>query len=73
LYAPGVILKGSKLPHTIEFTDDALKENSEEYHTLCKGVKKVLGVIVGLLNDRACVEDEPDRKRAKIEKYRSKK
>jgi len=73
LYTPGVISKGSKLPYTIEFTDDALKEDSEEYHILCKGVRKVLGVIVGLLKDRACSDKEPDGKRAKIEGYRTKK
>ena len=38
-----------------------------------KGVKKVLGIIIGLLEDRACVEEESDRKRARIEGYRSKK
>jgi hypothetical protein len=36
-------------------------------------VKEVLGIIVGLLMDRACVEDEPERKRVRIEGYRSKK
>jgi len=30
-------------------------------------VRKVLGIIVGLLKDRACAEEEPDRKRARIE------
>jgi hypothetical protein len=40
---------------------------------LRKGVKKVLGIIIGLLEDRACVEDNSERKRAKIEEYRSKK
>src|SRR5277367_4856792 len=38
LYTPGKISQGNKLPLSIEFTDDALKEDSEEYHTLCKGV-----------------------------------
>ncbi|PKK63419.1 hypothetical protein RhiirC2_855023 [Rhizophagus irregularis] len=35
-------------------------------------VKEVLGIIVALLKDRACVEDEPDRKRVRIEGYHSK-
>ena len=39
---------------------------------LRKGIKKVLGIIIGLLEDRACVEDKSDRKR-KIEEYRLKK
>ncbi|GET55020.1 hypothetical protein GLOIN_2v1695250 [Rhizophagus irregularis DAOM 181602=DAOM 197198] len=40
---------------------------------LYNSVKEVLGIIVALLKDRACVEDEPDRKRVRIEGYRSKK
>jgi len=36
-------------------------------------VKEVLGVIVGLLKDRAYAEEEPDRKKARIEGYRLKK
>ena len=75
LYSPGEILQASKAPFSIEFVEEALVENSEEYKTLRKGVKKVLGfgIIFGLLEDRACVEDKSDRKRAKIEEYRSKK
>ena len=73
LYSPGEILQASKAPFSIEFTEEALVENSEEYQTLRKGIKKVLGIIIGLLEDRACVEDKSDRKRAKIEEYRSKK
>ncbi|CAG8681568.1 8253_t:CDS:2, partial [Ambispora leptoticha] len=51
----------------------ALEKNSEEYQTLYKGVKKVLGIIVGLLKDRACVEKSPATKRARVEGYRTKK
>ncbi|GES97813.1 hypothetical protein GLOIN_2v1717333 [Rhizophagus clarus] len=40
--------------YLIEFVEEALVENSEEYKTLRKGVKKVLGIIIGLLEDRAC-------------------
>jgi len=50
-----------------------LEKNSEEYEALCKGVKKVLGVIVGLLKDRACVGKSPATKRARVEGYRTKK
>ncbi|CAG8738919.1 16948_t:CDS:2, partial [Gigaspora rosea] len=49
---PGEISQGSKLPYTIEFTEDALNEESEEYQILRKSVKRVLGVVVGLLKDR---------------------
>ncbi|PKC58780.1 hypothetical protein RhiirA1_427463 [Rhizophagus irregularis] len=73
LYSPGEILQASKAPFSIEFVEEALVENSEEYKTLRKGVKKVLGIIIGLLEDRACVEDKSDRKRARIEGYRLKK
>jgi hypothetical protein len=73
LYSPGEILQVSKAPFSIEFVEEALVENSEEYKTLRKGVKKVLGIIIGLLEDRACVEDKSDRKRARIEGYRLKK
>ena len=73
LYSPGEILQASKAPFSIEFVEEALIENSEEYKTLRKGVKKVLGIIIGLLEDRTCVEDKSDRKRARIEGYRSKK
>ncbi|PKB99608.1 hypothetical protein RhiirA5_429427 [Rhizophagus irregularis] len=61
------ILQASKAPFSIEFVEEALDEKSEEYQTLRKGVKKVLGIIVGSLEDRACVEDKSDRKRARIE------
>jgi len=69
LYTSGAILKGSKLPHSIKFTDDALVEDSEEYQTLCKDVQKVLSIIVGLLMDRTCADNEPDRKRTRIKDY----
>ncbi|CAG8577211.1 10619_t:CDS:2 [Paraglomus occultum] len=49
---------------SIEFTKKALEHYS-------KGVKEVLGVIVGLLKDRACVEKSPATKRAR-ERYRAK-
>jgi hypothetical protein len=70
LYTPENILKGSKSPHI--FTDDALDKDSEEYQTLCKSVQKVLSIIVGLLIDRTR-DDEPERKRTRVEGYRMKK
>ncbi|GBB97991.1 hypothetical protein RclHR1_03110023 [Rhizophagus clarus] len=73
LYTPGRISQGSKLPLSIEFSEDALDKKSPEYQTLCNGVKKVLSVVVGIIKDRACVEEEPERKKARIEEYRSKK
>ena len=73
LYSPGEISQASELPLAIEFNKKALDTDSEEYKTLRSGVKKVLGMIVGMIIDRACVEDEPDRKRSRIEGYRTKK
>ncbi len=68
------ISQGDKLPFSIKFSEDALDKESEEYQTLRNGMKKVLDVIVGLLKDRACAEDDsPSKKKARIEKYRSKK
>ena len=55
-------------------SESALKEGSEEEKDLCKNVKRVMEVVVGLLKDRLeCVGEEPDRKKARIEEYRSKK
>jgi hypothetical protein len=48
-----------------------LKEGSEDEKDLRKNVMEV---IVGLLKDRLeCVDEEPDRKRVRVEGYRSKK
>jgi hypothetical protein len=66
------ISKASDTAYSIEFTKKALDPNSEEYQSLCKSVRKVLGIIVGLLKDRACAEEEPERKRVRIEGKRSK-
>ena len=67
-----MISQASEIPHTIEFNKKALDKGSEEYRTLRNDVKKVLGGIVWLIKDRACSDDEPNRKRSKIEGYRSK-
>ena len=73
LYSPGEISQASELPFTIEFSKKALDKESEEYQTLYKDVKKILEVIIGLIKDRVCSDKELDRKRAKIDGYRSKK
>uniref|UniRef100_U9SMZ7 SAM domain-containing protein n=1 Tax=Rhizophagus irregularis (strain DAOM 181602 / DAOM 197198 / MUCL 43194) TaxID=747089 RepID=U9SMZ7_RHIID len=60
-------LYGSKLSFSIEFSEDALDKESVEYQALRNGVKKVLGIVVGLLKDRACAEDDPpSKKKARI-------
>jgi hypothetical protein len=54
--------------------ESVLKKGSEEEKDLHKNVKWVVEVIVGLLKDRLeCMDEEPDRKKARIEEYRSKK
>ena len=73
LYSPGEISQASELPLAIKFNKKALNKDSGEYQTLCSGVKKVLEMVVGMIIDRACAEEEPDRKRVRIEGYRSKK
>jgi hypothetical protein len=39
----------------MKFNNKALDKRSNTYQSLCNGVK---GVIVGLLKDRACAEDD---------------
>jgi len=74
LFASDGISSTSKDPLNIRFSESALKEGSEEEKVLRKNVKRVMEVIVGLLKDRLeCVDEEPDKKRARVEEYRSKK
>ncbi|RIA92385.1 hypothetical protein C1645_820818 [Glomus cerebriforme] len=74
LFASDGISSTSKDPLNIRFSESALKEGSEEEKDLRKNVKRVMEVIVGLLKDRLeSADEEPDRKRARIEVYRSKK
>jgi hypothetical protein len=73
LYSPGKISKASDTTYLIEFSRKALNLNSKSYQSLSDSVKEVLGIIVNLLKDRACAENEPDRKRVRIEGYRLKK
>ena len=74
LYTLGKISQGSKLSFSIKFSEDALDKESVEYQALRNSVKKVLGIVVGLLKDRTCAEDDPpSKKKARIEEYRSKK
>jgi hypothetical protein len=40
-----------------------LEQDSEEYQSLRDGVKKGLGVVVGLLKDRTCAEDDSSSKK----------
>ncbi|PKY30417.1 hypothetical protein RhiirB3_486308 [Rhizophagus irregularis] len=68
LFALDGISSTSKDPLNIRFTESALKEGSEEEKDLCKNVKQVIEVVVGLLKDRLeCVGEELDRKKIEAE------
>ncbi|EXX66170.1 hypothetical protein GLOIN_2v1773137 [Rhizophagus irregularis DAOM 181602=DAOM 197198] len=74
LFASDGISSTSKDPLNIRFSESALKEGLDEEKDLCKNVKRVMKVIVGLLKDRLeYMDEEPDRKKARIEGYRLKK
>jgi hypothetical protein len=73
LYSPGEISQASEVPVTIEFNKKALNKSSNTYRSLRSAVKEVLEIIIGLLKDRACAEDSPSKKKARIEGYHSKK
>jgi len=55
----------TKADYHIDLTKDILKDDAK----LRQGVKKVMGVIIGLLKDRVEVDDASDSKRAKTKKY----
>ncbi|PKY63005.1 hypothetical protein RhiirA4_551369 [Rhizophagus irregularis] len=51
------IYSTSRIKYQILLTENAFKDDTE----LCKNVKRVLKVIVGLLKDRALGSEEPAR------------
>ncbi|RIA85577.1 hypothetical protein C1645_830581 [Glomus cerebriforme] len=53
----------SRTEYRISLTEDALKDDTE----LCKNVKRVLEVILGLLKDRALDSEEPATKKHRLE------
>ena len=69
LFASDGISCTSKSPLNIRFTESALEEGSEEEKELCKNVKRVMEVIVGLLKDRVHVEKEPAMKKQRVKGY----
>ena len=69
LFASDGISCTSKNPLNIRFTESALEEGSEEEKELCKNVKRVMEVIVGLLKDRVDVEKEPAMKKQRVQGY----
>jgi hypothetical protein len=74
LFASDGISSINKDPLNIRFSESALKEGSKEEKNLCKNVKQVIEVIVRLLKNKLkCMDEEPDRKKVKIEGYSLKK
>ena len=69
LYTPDGISCTSRNPLNIRFVETALEEGSEDEKELCKNVKRVMEVIVGLLRERVDVEKEPKNKKASVQEY----
>jgi hypothetical protein len=68
LYTPDRISCTSRNPLNIRFVETALKEGTEDEKELCKNVKHVMEVIVGLLIERVVdVEKEPLEKKRRIQ------
>jgi hypothetical protein len=59
----------SRNPLNIRFVESALEEGSKDEKELCKNVKRVMEVIVGLLRERVDVEKEPKNKKARVQEY----
>src|ERR1043165_5562892 len=65
IYTPDGIYSTSGSEYQINLTKSAVKENPE---LLRNNVKRVIGIIVGLLKDRVSVDSSPTSKRARIKK-----
>ena len=65
IYTPNGIFSTSGSEYQINLTKSAVKENPE---LLQNNVKRVIGIIVGLLKDRVSVDSSPTSKRARIKK-----
>ncbi|RGB23638.1 hypothetical protein C1646_774223 [Rhizophagus diaphanus] len=65
IYTPDGIYCTSGSEYQINLTKSAIKENPE---LLRSNVKRVIGIIVGLLKDRVSVDSSPASKRARVKK-----
>ena len=65
IYTPDGIFSTSGNEYQINLTKSAVKENPELFRN---NVKRVIGIIVGLLKDRVSVDSSPTSKRARIKK-----
>ena len=66
IYTPDGIFSISGSEHQINLTKFVVKDNSE---LLQSNVKRIIGIIVGLLKDRVSVDSFPASKRARIKKF----
>ncbi|GES98251.1 hypothetical protein GLOIN_2v1709121 [Rhizophagus clarus] len=69
LSAKNMTISSGSNPLNIRFVETALEEGSEDEKELCKNVKRVMEVIVGLLRERVDVEKEPKNKKARVQEY----
>jgi hypothetical protein len=69
LYTSKKISCTSQDPLYIRLVRSALIENTDDEKELCKSVKRVMEVIVGLLKDRVEVEREPSKKKQRVQGY----
>ncbi|CAG8453818.1 6569_t:CDS:2 [Funneliformis mosseae] len=63
LHSTEAIYYTSRTEYRVSLTEDALEDPTE----LCKSVKRILEVIVGLLKDRVSASDEPASKKRRVE------
>ena len=66
IYTPDGIYCTSGSEYQINLTKSAIKENPKLLHS---NVKRVIGIIVGLLKNRVRVDSFPASKRARIKKF----
>ena len=66
IYTLDGIFSTSGSEYQINLTKSAVKENPK---LLRRNVKRVIGIIVGLLKDRVSVDSSPASKRVRIKKF----
>ena len=69
IYTPEGIFATSNSEHQVNLSKIAIKENLD---TLRSNIKKVIGIIVGLLKDRISVDNSSASKRSRIKKFTKK-
>ena len=66
IYTLDGIFSTSSNEHQINLTKFTVKDNPE---LLRSNVKRIIGIIIGLLKDRVSVDSSPASKRARIKKF----